>query len=58
MEPHTGSPTIFFGSILVAVAIGAFIPLLFGRETVGQLEAVTERVALGHDRRLEQAPVA
>jgi MFS transporter, putative metabolite:H+ symporter len=58
MEPHTGSPTIFFGSILVVVAIGAFIPLLFGRETVGQLEAVTERVALGHDRRLEQAPVA
>jgi len=29
---------------LVVVAIGAFIPLLFGRETVGQLEAVTERV--------------
>jgi hypothetical protein len=29
--------------------------LLFGRETVGQLEAVTERVALGHDRQPEQA---
>ena len=27
-----------------AVAIGAFIPILFGRETVGQLEAVTETV--------------
>jgi hypothetical protein len=26
------------------VAIGAFIPLAFGRETVGQLETVTERV--------------
>ena len=44
MEPHTSSPTIFFGTILVVVAIGAFIPLLFGRETVGQLETVTERV--------------
>jgi MFS family permease len=44
MEPHTSSPTIFFGTIFVVVAIGAFIPLLFGRETVGQLEAVTERV--------------
>jgi MFS family permease len=44
MEPHIGSPTIFFGTILVVVAIGAFIPLLFGRETVGQLETVTERV--------------
>ena len=42
MEPHTGSPTIFFGTILVVVTIGAFIPLLFGRETVGQLETVTE----------------
>jgi len=41
MEPFTGSPTIFFGTILVVVAIGAFIPLLFGRETVGQLEVVT-----------------
>jgi hypothetical protein len=40
--PHTGSPTIFFGSILVVVAVGAFIPVLFGRETVGQLETVTE----------------
>jgi MFS family permease len=46
MEPHTGSPTIFFGTILVVVAIGAFIPLLFGRETIGQLEVVTQRVRL------------
>ncbi len=43
MEPHTGSPAIFFGTIIVMVMIGAFIPLLFGRETVGQLETVTER---------------
>ena len=42
MVPHTGSPTIFFGTILVVVSIGAFIPLLFGKETVGQLETVTE----------------
>jgi len=45
MEPHVGSPTIFFGTILAMVTIGAFIPLLFGRETVGQLETVTERAA-------------
>ena len=44
MAPYVGSPTIFFGTILVVVAIGAFIPLAFGRETVGQLETVTERV--------------
>jgi MFS family permease len=44
MEPHTGSATIFFGTIFVVVAIGAFIPLVFGRETVGQLETVTEGV--------------
>ncbi len=44
MAPHTGSPTIFFGTILVVVSIGAFIPVLFGRETVGQLESFTEAV--------------
>jgi MFS family permease len=44
MEPHTGSATIFFGTIFVVVAIGAFIPVLFGRETVGQLETVTEGI--------------
>ena len=44
MEPHTGSATIFFGTIFVVVAIGAFIPVLFGKETVGQLEAVSEGV--------------
>jgi MFS transporter, putative metabolite:H+ symporter len=42
MAPHTASATIFFGTILFAVSIGAFIPLLFGRETVGQLETFTE----------------
>jgi putative MFS transporter len=40
MVPHTGSPTIFFGTILVAVIAGAFAPLLFGKETVGQIELV------------------
>jgi MFS family permease len=44
MAPYTGSPTVFFGTILVIVSIGAFIPLLFGRETVGQLETFTETV--------------
>jgi MFS family permease len=44
MEPHTGSAPIFFGTIFVVVAIGAFIPLAFGRETIGQLETVTEGV--------------
>jgi putative MFS transporter len=42
--PHTGSAPIFFGSILGIVAVGAFIPVLFGRETIGQLEVVTETV--------------
>jgi MFS transporter, putative metabolite transport protein len=44
MTPYTGSATIFFGTIFVVVAIGASIPVLFGRETVGQLETVTETV--------------
>jgi hypothetical protein len=42
MAPLAGSPTIFFGTILVVVSIGAIIPVLFGRETVGQLKTFTE----------------
>jgi MFS transporter, putative metabolite:H+ symporter len=44
LEPYTGSPTIFFGSLAVVASIGAFVPVLFGKETVGQLETVTEVV--------------
>jgi MFS family permease len=42
LEPHTGSPEVFFGTLLVAALIGAFVPVLFGKETIGQLETVTE----------------
>jgi MFS family permease len=42
VAPFTASPTIFFGTMAILVAIGAFIPLFLGRETVGQLELVTE----------------
>jgi hypothetical protein len=42
LEPYTGSPIIFFGTLLMVALIGAFVPVLFGRETTGQLEAVTE----------------
>ncbi len=42
LEPYTGSATVFFGTIAVVVAAGACVPLAFGKETVGQLEAVTE----------------
>jgi len=42
MVPRTGSPMGLFGTILLAVSIAAFIPLLCGRETVGQLATVTE----------------
>lgn len=42
VEPHTGSAPIFFGTIVVVAMLGAFVPLLFGKETVGQLELVAE----------------
>ncbi len=42
LEPYTGSATIFFGTIAAIAAVGACVPLAFGRETVGQLELVTE----------------
>ncbi|HEY4172485.1 MAG TPA: MFS transporter [Rhodopila sp.] len=41
LERYTASPVIFFGTLLAIVAIGSVVPLLFGRETVGQLETVT-----------------
>ena len=44
LEPYTGSPAIFFGTLAVVASIGAFVPVLFGKETVGQLETVTEGV--------------
>jgi MFS transporter, putative metabolite:H+ symporter len=44
MAPFVASPTIFFGTMLIVASIGAFIPVVFGRETVGQLEIVTETV--------------
>jgi len=42
MASHTGSPAIFFGSMVGVVAVGACIPLTFGRETLGNLETFTE----------------
>jgi MFS family permease len=44
MTPFTGSPAIFFGTLIAVAAIGAFIPVALGRETIGQLEIVTEGV--------------
>jgi MFS transporter, putative metabolite:H+ symporter len=45
MVPHTGSAPIFFGTIVVAVIAGAFAPLLFGKETIGQIETVATEAA-------------
>lgn len=42
LEPYTGSPSIFFGTLAVVALVGAFVPVLFGKETVGQLETVSE----------------
>jgi len=37
MASHTGSAGIFFGTMAGVVAVGACIPLAFGRETLGNL---------------------
>jgi hypothetical protein len=44
LEPYTASPTIFFETLVVMALIGAFVPGLFGRETIGRLETVSEQV--------------
>ena len=46
MAPHTGSPTIFFGTMLLFAAIGAFVPLIWGKETVGQIEVIAAEPAV------------
>ncbi|MBO0738338.1 MAG: MFS transporter [Alphaproteobacteria bacterium] len=40
IAPLTGSPMIFFGTIALFVAVGAFLPILFGKETIGQIEVI------------------
>ncbi len=42
IEPYTGSPFVFFGTIVVVLLAGAFVPVLFGKETVGQLETIAQ----------------
>ena len=46
MVPYTGSPAIFFGTTMLFSAIGAFIPILFGKETVGQIEVIAAEPAV------------
>ena len=46
MVPYTGSPAIFFGTTMIFAAIGAFIPILFGKETVGQIEVIAAEPAV------------
>jgi len=41
LERYTASPVVFFGTLLAVVAVGATMPLLFGRETIGQLETIS-----------------
>jgi len=50
LSQHLSSPLIFFGTVLVFSAIGAFVPLLLGSETTGQLEIVTEVSQLPRQR--------
>ena len=46
MAPHTGSPTIFFGTMLLFSAIGAVVPIVWGKETVGQIEMIASEPAM------------
>jgi MFS family permease len=46
MAPHTGSPTIFFGTMLLFAAIGAFVPIVWGKETTGQIEVIAAEPAM------------
>jgi hypothetical protein len=45
-SPHTGSPMIFFGTMLLFAAIGAVVPIVWGKETVGQIEVIASERAV------------
>ena len=45
LTKYTASPVIFFGTALLFALVGAFIPVLFGAETIGQLELISEHGA-------------
>jgi hypothetical protein len=57
LEPYTGSPTIFFGTLAAVASIGAFVPVLFGKETVGQLETVSEGFPNWRDTLLQKRSI-
>ena len=46
MAPHTGSPTIFFGTMMLFAAIGAAVPIVWGKETIGQIEVIAAETAV------------
>jgi MFS family permease len=46
MAPHTGSPIIFFGTMLFFAAIGAVVPIIWGKETIGQIEMIASERAI------------
>ena len=46
MAPHTGSPTIFFGTMLLFAAIGAAVPIAWDKETIGQIELIASEPAM------------
>ncbi len=46
MAPHTGSPAIFFGTMLLFSAIGAVVPIVWGKETTGQIELIASEPAM------------
>jgi len=46
MAPNTGSPTIFFGAMLLFAAIGGVVPIVWGKETIGQIEVIASEPAM------------
>jgi MFS family permease len=46
MAPHTGSPTIFFGTMMFFAMFGAIVPIIWGKETTGQIEVIAAEPAI------------
>ncbi len=46
MAPHTGSPALFFGTMMFFAMFGALVPVIWGKETTGQIEVIASEPAM------------
>ncbi len=54
--PHSGSPAIFIGTMLAFAAIGAVVPIVLGKEMIGQIEVIVAEMVPECACRVDRPP--